>query len=69
MTIEDGLYLICDALPGCFNATIGLQADYMCENAFNNLTAANPDFVCNGSCRARLENIVTECGDVSFNYK
>lgn len=65
MEVEQGLELICDAPPLCFNATRNLRSDPTCDNARNNFSAADPSFVCNGTCRAMLDDVVTECGNVS----
>ena len=62
---QDGLDLICNAPLGCFNATTNIQNNYFCNLARMNLSAAMPSLVCNGSCRALLDNLVTECGNVS----
>ena len=69
MELQDALYLLCDAPVGCFNATMNIRADYFCDAAFRNLTAAVPSYVCNGSCGALLDEIVTECGNVSVLMK
>ena len=60
-----GLDLLCNAPPGCFNATMTIQGDFFCDMARMNLSAANPSTVCNGSCRALLDDLVNECGNVS----
>lgn len=37
----------------------------MCDNARKNFSAASPSYVCNGTCRNLLDDVVAECGNVS----
>lgn len=62
--VQADLTLICDAPAGCFNATRDLMNDYFCDLARMDLSA-NQNLVCNGSCRALLDAVITECGNVS----
>lgn len=63
--VKTNLDLLCNELPGCYNATRDIRGDPSCDMARTNLTAANPSFVCNGSCRALLDGVANGCGDVS----
>ena len=73
VSIQDFLYievfnaleLLCTAPPRCFNATKDIQNDYFCDIARMNLSIADPNLVCNGSCRALLDGLVNDCGNVS----
>ena len=63
--ILEGLDLLCNAPPRCFNATVAIQGDYFCDMARMNLSAASTSLVCTGACRALLDDLVNECGNVS----
>ena len=69
MEITRELNLLCVAPPECYNATKNLENDYFCNNYRNNISAQDPNNVCNGTCRNLLDNLVIECGaQVSVSY-